>query len=141
MNIAVVPASTRTGTAAIHALLELPSPNELIEVKAYYRHTSKAPADFASHANVELAQGDVQDASSLEFEGCDAIFAVPPPFFTHEDMIARSEKAAESVKIAIEKASSVKRLVLLSSQGAHLYDGVVCRPPSSCLLAGVLTDH
>lgn len=125
MKIAVIPASTRTGTAAIQALLALPSPSQPINVKAYYRDTSKAPADLASRANVELAQGDVLDASSLDFEGCDAVFAVPPPFFAQEDMIARSEKAAENIKSAIEKAGSVKRLVLLSSQGAHLYDGVV----------------
>lgn len=126
MKIAVVPASTRTGTAAIQSLLSLSSPDDPIKVKAYYRDMSKAPSDFAIHADVELVQADVLDVSTLDFEGCDAVLAIPPPFFAFEDMVSRTEKAAENVKKAIEKAGSVKRLVLLSSQGAHLYEGVVC---------------
>ncbi|KAH7319608.1 hypothetical protein B0I35DRAFT_352071 [Stachybotrys elegans] len=121
MKIAVVPASTRTTSAVIRSLLALPTP---VDIKAYYRDTSKAPEEFTSHSNFEAVKGDVMDDVSLDFSGCQVVVAVPPPFFFNEDMEAVTEKVSVNVKTAIERASSVKRLVLLSSIGAHLYEGV-----------------
>lgn len=126
MRIGVAPASTRTCTAAIRSLLEQSSNSgSSIEVRAWYRDLAKAPSEFLSHPKFEAVQGDVSDASSFAFEGCDVILTVPPPFFTHEDMVALTENLSRNIKSAIEKSTTVKRLVMLSSMGAHLHDGVV----------------
>ncbi|KAK7214026.1 hypothetical protein V2G26_021204 [Clonostachys chloroleuca] len=125
MRIGVAPASTRTCTAAIRSLLEQSSNSgSSIEVRAWYRDLAKAPSEFLSHPKFEAVQGDVSDASSFAFEGCDVILTVPPPFFTHEDMVALTENLSRNIKSAIEKSTTVKRLVMLSSMGAHLHDGV-----------------
>ncbi|VUC21202.1 unnamed protein product [Clonostachys rosea] len=125
MRIGVAPASTRTCAAAIRSLLEQSSnSSSSIEVRAWYRDIAKAPSEFLSHANFEAVKGDVSDASSFDFEGCDVIITVPPPFFKHENMVELSENLSRNIKTAIEKSTTVKRLVMMSSMGAHLYDGV-----------------
>ena len=133
MKVLVIPASTKTATAAIRSLLKIHQtspPDQPVEIKAVYRGTGKAPAEFTSQANFEAVKGDISDASSLDFAGADAVLTVTPPVFDGRDMVKNAETVSKNVKGAIERASSVKRLVLLSSIGAHLSEGVV-----SCVVA------
>lgn len=125
MNIFVVPASTKTATAAIRSLLQQSSTNEHLQVKALYRDTSKAPVEFTSHPNFEVLQGDIADASSLDFTGADAVLTLTPPIFDGSDIVQFAESVSQNVKDAIERAGTVQRLVLLSSVYAHLSEGVV----------------
>lgn len=126
MKVLVVPASTKTATAAIRSLLHETSPPEQpIEIKAVYRDPSKAPAEFTSQPNFEAVKGDISDASSLDFTGADAVLTLTPPVFDGRDIVKNAETVSQNVKEAIERAPSVKRLVLLSSMGAHLSEGVV----------------
>ncbi|KAI9150487.1 nucleoside-diphosphate-sugar epimerase [Paramyrothecium foliicola] len=125
MRVAVVPASTRSSLTTIRSLLSKAIPSsKSIEIRGWYRDPSKAPAEFTSQPNFEAVKGDVLDGASLNFEGCDVVVHVPPPFFGSPDMIPLTEALSRNVKEAIERAGSVQKLVLMSSQGAHLYEGV-----------------
>lgn len=122
MKVAVVPANTRTTSAAIRSLLAQDTP---VEITGWYRDTSKAPEEFTSRSNFKAVKGDVLDGASLDFAGYDVVLAVPPPFFADKDMVSITEKLSHNLKDALERAGTVKRLVLLSSIGAHLFEGVV----------------
>lgn len=122
MHITVVPASPKTGQAAIRALLADPaSPT----VKGVYRNLAKVPAEFTSNARFEAVQGDVEDASSLDFAGSDAVFTITPPIYDEQDIVAHARNVSENVKAAVQRAGSVTRLVLLSSAGAQYDTGTV----------------
>ena len=125
MQITVVPASPKTGQAAIRSLLADPSNPS---VKGYYRDLSKVPAEFTSNPRFEAVQGDVEDAATLDFSGSDAVFNITPPLYEEKDIVAHARLVSENVKAAVQKADSVKRLVLLSSVGAQYDHGTV-----SCL--------
>lgn len=126
MKVFVAPASTKTATAAIRSLLDETSiSKEPIEIKAVYRDIKKAPADFTSKPNFEALKGDISDASSLDFTGADAVLTLTPPVFDGRDIVKNAETVSHNVKSAIERAPTVKHLVLLSSIGAHLSEGVV----------------
>lgn len=120
MRITIAPASTKCATATIQALL-----GSQLEVRAVYRDLSKVPPEFKSHTNFEAVQGDVADASSLDFSGTDAVLAITPPTYDDRDILAHAESVSKNVKDAVEKAGSVQRLVLLSSGGAQFSEGVV----------------
>ena len=96
------------------------------KVRGVYRDTAKVPGDLAGSSVFEAVQGDVNDAVSLDFAGADAVLAITPPVFEGADIVARARKMSENTKKAIEKAGTVKKLVLLSSIGAHLDHDVVC---------------
>jgi len=70
------------------------------------------------------AIGSVQDTSFLTatFTGADAVFAMVPPSFTAPDPIAYTCTIGDNYARAIE-ASGIKRVVYLSSWGAHLAAG------------------
>ena len=121
MQVTVVPASPRTGQAAIRALLaDASNPT----VKGYYRDLAKVPAEFKSNPRFEAVQGDVDNGATLDFSGSDAVFHITPPLYENIDVVERSRLVSENVKAAIKKAS-VKRLVLVSSMGAQYDHGVV----------------
>lgn len=124
MRITIVPAGPKTSAATIRALLKKTSSSS-IEVYGVYRSLSKVPAEFKSHANFHAISGDVEDASSLDLSGADAVMTSTPPFFDGPEPFTRSEKASKNVKDAVEKAGGVKRLMLLSSLGAEFEKGVV----------------
>ncbi|SPQ23986.1 316bd447-dc06-46fb-ada7-8818c044f9b3 [Thermothielavioides terrestris] len=119
MHITVVPASPKTGQATIRSLLaDARNPT----VRGVYRDLAKVPAEFKSHPRFEAVQGSVEEASSLDLSGSDAVLNITPPLYVEErDIVAHARLVSENVKAAVQKAASVKRLVLLSSVGAQ-YD-------------------
>ena len=135
MHVTVVPASPKTGQAAVRSLLADPTNPT---VKGVYRDLAKVPAEFKSNPRFEAVKGDVEDAASLDFAGSDAVFTIPPPLYDEQDIIAHARKVSENVKTAVKKADSVKRLVLLSSAGAQYDQGTVSLPESKP--SGHLTD-
>jgi len=125
MHVAVVPASSSTCTEAIRQLLgDKSSPS----VTGIYRNLAKVPSEFASHPNFKAVKGDVNDGNSLDFTGCDAVLTLTPPTYDDTDIIKHANDVSQTVKSAVQKASSVKRLVYVSSVGAEFAEGVV-----SCL--------
>ncbi|KAL2267871.1 hypothetical protein VTJ83DRAFT_5148 [Remersonia thermophila] len=118
MHVTVVPASPKTGQAAIRALLADP---RAPTVRGYYRDATKVPAEFRSNPRFEAVKGDVEDAASLDFAGSDAVLNITPPLFDERDVVEHARHVSENVKAAVKKAASVKRLVYLSSVGAQ-YD-------------------
>lgn len=122
MHITVVPASPKTGQAAIQSLL---AHSFGPKVKGYYRNLSRVPEDFKSNPRFEAVQGDVEDRASLDFSGSDAVFNITPPLYEEKNIIAHARLVSENVKAAVKKAGSVKRLVLLTSVGAQYDHGTV----------------
>ncbi|KAF4852657.1 hypothetical protein CGCSCA4_v002525 [Colletotrichum siamense] len=121
-TITVVPASTQAGRETIRTLLNDGSkPN----VRGIYRDPSKAPPEFTASPNFTAVQGDVS-ASPLDFTGSDAVFYIPPPPFHSGgvDLVEFATNAANNVKDAIEKAGSVKRLLVFSALGAENDHGI-----------------
>ncbi len=72
----------------------------------------------------KAAIGSVSDAAFLAdtFAGADALFAMTPPNLGGSNVVENTVNAGKSFAEAIEKAG-VKRVVMLSSIGAHLEDG------------------
>ncbi|KPM39232.1 hypothetical protein AK830_g7355 [Neonectria ditissima] len=122
MQIAIAPASTKTGAAVIRSLLSLDSRS--IDVKGLYRDVQKVPDEFKIHNNFTAIQADVSDGSSLDFSAFDAILAITPPVYDGRDIVAHSKLVSKNVRDAVERSGSVKRLVLLSSMGAEFAEGV-----------------
>ncbi|KAK4238760.1 hypothetical protein C8A03DRAFT_14801 [Achaetomium macrosporum] len=118
MHITVVPASPKTGQAAIRTLLADPSGPT---VRGVYRDLAKVPAEFKSNPRFEAVQGSVEELSTLDLSGSDAVLNITPPLYDKRDVVAHARLVSENVKTAIKKAGSVKRLVYLSSGGAQ-YD-------------------
>jgi uncharacterized protein YbjT (DUF2867 family) len=126
MKIVVVPASTKTGAAAIRALLSQASTNgSRHEVVGMYRNLEKVPVEFGHNEMFTATQGDIADASSLDLSGADGVITITPPVFEDTDIVKRAEAVSGNVKTAIERAGTIKNLVLLSSVLAHLDKGVV----------------
>jgi len=122
MQITVCPASAKVGQATIQALLDDKASPAVVGV---YRDVSKVPDRFKSHPKFKAVQGDVSDATKLEFSGSDAVLSITPPLFDGSDMIEHAKRAAENTKTAIKSSGSVKRLVYVSSMGAQHNHGTV----------------
>ncbi|KAH6889248.1 hypothetical protein B0T10DRAFT_487604 [Thelonectria olida] len=122
MKVTIAPASPKTGASAIRWLLS--SDNDCIQVNALYRNLDKVPDEFRSRPNFTATQADVADAPSLDFSGTDAVLVITPPVYDGRDVAAHAEVVSINVRDAIEKAGTVKRVVLLTSVGAHLSEGV-----------------
>ncbi|KXH67979.1 hypothetical protein CSAL01_00649 [Colletotrichum salicis] len=121
MNVFVVPASPKTGQATIQSLLDHPSQPQVTGV---YRDLGRIPAKFKDHPRFRAIKGDVADVSSLKFAGADAIVSITPPQYSESKPITRAREMAANVKFAISRVGcSVKRLVYVSSIGAHLEHG------------------
>lgn len=123
MRITIVPAGPKTSAATIRQLLSRAPVS--VDVYGVYRNISKAPAEFLSHENFHAVCGDIEDASSLDLGGSDAVMTSTPPFFSGEDPFVKAEEVSNNVKDAVERAGGVKRLMLLSSMGAEFAEGVV----------------
>ncbi|KAF5516018.1 hypothetical protein CGCS363_v001703 [Colletotrichum siamense] len=121
-TITVVPASTQAGRETIRAILNDGS-NPI--VRGIYRDPTKALPEFTASPNFTAAQGDVS-ASPLDFTGSDAVFYIPPPpfHFGDVDLVEFATNAASNIKDAIEKAGSVKRLLVFSAVGAENDHGI-----------------
>jgi nucleoside-diphosphate-sugar epimerase len=125
MHITVVAASPRTAQATIrHLLADASAP----AVKGIYRNLSRVPEEFKANTRFEAVKGDIEDGASLDFSGSDAVFVVEPPIFDERDTVQHTKDVSENVKAAIQRAQSVKRLVLLSSVGAQYDHGIVSFP-------------
>ncbi|KAM3439808.1 hypothetical protein NHJ13734_003541 [Beauveria thailandica] len=122
MRITIVPAGPKTSAATIRRLLQ-EAPTD-VDVYGIYRNLSKVPEDFESHENFHAVYGDVEDASSLDVGGSDAVMTSTPPFLSGQDPFVKAEQVSRNVKDAIERAGGVKRLMLLSSLGAEFEQGV-----------------
>lgn len=76
--------------------------------------------DLGAHA----ATGSLEDVDFLKsaFKEADALYCMNPPNYREQDQVAYYRRIAESYQNAI-KASDAKRVVYLSSYGAHLDKG------------------
>ncbi|VUC35465.1 unnamed protein product [Clonostachys rosea] len=125
--ITIAPAGPKTAAATIRALLEQAAASGTsIEIRAYYRDTAKAPQEFLKSPSFKALKGDLEDPSSLDFSGSDVVWTTTPPTPDGDgrDTVAQAEQVSINVKNAVEAAGSVKKLVLLSSIGGHLAEGV-----------------
>lgn len=122
MRVSVAAAGTQTGAATIRAIIKA---HPATEIRALYRNLEKVPQEFKSHATFYPAKGNIDDASSLDFAGSDAVLVTTPPIFQDIDVLAHTRDVCNGLKEAIEKAGTVKRIVLLSSVGAEFDNGVV----------------
>lgn len=123
MKVTIVPASTQAGKAVVESLLGRTNPPR---IRALYRDVAKAPTKLTGNTHHEALQGGLDDGLNLDFGDSDAVFYIPPP--TYDDEVNSREhatRAADKVKEALRKASSVKRLVVLSALGAQHSRGIV----------------
>lgn len=123
MKITVIPASTQAGKATIEALLKHESQSQ---IQAIYRDTSKAPAAFVDNGLFKAVQGGLDEGSNLDFGDSDAVFYIPPP--TYDENVDSGDfatRGANKVKSALQKSSSVRRLVIFSALGAQHPDSIV----------------
>ena len=86
-------------------------------------------SNTAKHKDIEVmgataAIGSVEDPSFLAgtFTGADAAYCMTPPNFAEPDQLHYYERIAEHYAAAIHK-SGIKKIVYLSSYGAHLPAG------------------
>ncbi|KAF0328219.1 NAD(P)H azoreductase, partial [Colletotrichum asianum] len=81
--------------------------------------------DLHHHRCPRLDSGRVS-VSPLDFTGSDAVFYIPPPPFHSGDvdLVEFATNAANNVKDAIEKAGSVRRLLVFSALGAENDHGI-----------------
>ncbi|RYP43755.1 hypothetical protein DL768_009710 [Monosporascus sp. mg162] len=121
MKFIVAPASSKTGRATVQALLNDRSAPLVVGI---YRNLGKVPAGFSSYPNFKAVQGDLTDPSALDFAGADGVVVMTPPKYDGSDVIAHARVIAENVRDAVSRASSVKRLVYISSGGAQYSEGV-----------------
>ena len=125
-QVTVLPASARTSQSTIRALLAHPSQPI---VKGVYRDPSKAPEEFKSNPRFEAVTGDMKDASTLNLGGSTAVIVTIPPIRDENvDITANAKIIAANVKIAVQNAPSVKRLVMVSTKGAQYEHGLVRQP-------------
>ncbi len=91
-------------------------------VRAIARGDEKLRALAAEGAEIHL--GSVGDAAFLKrvFEGVDGVFAMIPPDYAAKDMRA-GQRAVADAEVEAVRAAGVKRVVALSSFGAHLEMG------------------
>lgn len=120
--ITVVPASTVAGKATVRLLL---ASSENTLVRGIYRNPVKAPSEFTQSPRFSASKGDVGGDDDLDFTQSTAVFYIPPVTSDGRDTSAFAAHAATNVKNAIERAPSVKRLVLHSALGAQRDRGIV----------------
>ena len=129
LRITVIPASTQAGKETIRALL---ANDRKPLVRGIYRDLSKVPTEFAKHPQFRAAKGDVSAGSSLDFRNSDAVFYIPPPTYDGTDSAEFATRNANNIKAAMERAQSVKRLLVLSAIGAQHDKGIVGSPLTTC---------
>jgi uncharacterized protein YbjT (DUF2867 family) len=114
--IVITGATGKTGSAVAEALIAKGQ-----KVRVMGRDAAKLKGFTAKGA--EAAVGDMGDRAFLTkaFNGSEAVYALIPPNFGVTDFRAYQKQIGESIVAAI-KGSSVRYVVNLSSQGAHLPD-------------------
>ena len=113
----VAGATGNTGGATAASLLAAGVP-----VRVLLRDPGQAALWKARGA--EVAVGDNADASALAraFRGAEAVYVLNPPAYTLPDLFDRARRVAEAILKAAQRTRP-KRLVVLSSIGAHLAFG------------------
>ncbi|MDU1891312.1 MAG: NAD(P)H-binding protein [Dysgonomonas sp.] len=116
MRNVVLGANGRVGSALVSELSKRGMP-----VTAVIRNKGKINL-FSP--NVEVCIADIFDADSLTkvFKNGDTVFLMTPESMHSEDVIGDAEKVIENYRQAIIK-SGVKRIIGLSSMGAHIGEG------------------
>ncbi|KAK4209748.1 hypothetical protein QBC37DRAFT_48161 [Rhypophila decipiens] len=128
MQITVIPASTRVATQTIRILLADPSAS----VVGFYRNPSKVPAEFLSNPKFSAKQGDIEDASTLDFSGSDLILSITPMWYDGRDIMTVAKEVSWNVRNKIEETcDDIQRLVVLSSMGGQYDEGT----------GAILTNH
>jgi uncharacterized protein YbjT (DUF2867 family) len=115
-HITILPASTQVGRETIRFIL---ASSQTSFVRGIYRDPSKAPAEFTANSRFEAIKGDVGSGINLDFTNSNAVFYVPPPTYDGTDQREFASQTATNVANALQKAPSVKRLLLLSALGAQ----------------------
>lgn len=124
MKTTVIPASTKTGQAAVESLLAR-KPTDL-SVIGIYRDLGKVPDKFKSDPRFEARRGDVATETSLDFAASDVVIAITPPLlFSPGDIISGARSLANNIRQAIRRSSTVRRVVYVSSMGAQFEKGTV----------------
>jgi uncharacterized protein YbjT (DUF2867 family) len=103
----------KVGGAVAEALLAAGLP-----VRAVVRDAAKGQAWAARGCELAVARMEDADALALAFEGCEAVFILPPPVFDPAPDFAEAVAAADAVHAAIVKAGPT-RVVCLSTIGAQ----------------------
>lgn len=122
LRISVVPASTQAGKQTISELLQ--DENGPI-VHGIYRNPSKAPSEFLSNSNFQAVKGNISSESDLDFNGADVVFYIPPPVYDGTPSTKFATENANNVKTALQKSSSVRRLLVFSAVGAQYEESIV----------------
>ncbi|WP_376089192.1 NmrA family NAD(P)-binding protein [Roseomonas sp. CCTCC AB2023176] len=114
---AVIGITGNTGAAVAETLLRAGK-----GVRALVRDAGRASRWTAR--GVELVEGDAEDAGALRrlFDGAEGAYVMVPPSVTHPDPLAHYEAVGRAAAAAA-RATGIGRVVLLSSEGAHLPDG------------------
>lgn len=115
--IAVMGTTGNTGRAIAEQLLAKGE-----KVRALARSTEKA-RDLAAKG-AEIVTGNADDAAFLAaaFKGADAVYTLLPPNAASPDLGAEQDRTGIALAQAIQ-SSGVKKVVLLSSMGAHVPSG------------------
>jgi uncharacterized protein YbjT (DUF2867 family) len=116
-TIAVMGATGRIGLALAQALLARGH-----AVVAIGRNASKLEALAKKRAQARSASFDDAKALAEAFRGSDAVFAMIPPAYSEDDLLAFQDRAGEAIAKAL-RTSGVRRLVSLSSTGAQHGEG------------------
>lgn len=119
MKIAITAPTGNIGRRLVQQLLEV----ERHTVALLARKPEKLADAQAGGAIV--VQGDVADGDSMKelTEGAEALFLLIPPSYAAPDIRAYQHQVAETAGEAV-RSNGVERVVLLSSIGAHLGQGV-----------------
>lgn len=106
-----------TGGAAAAALLD-----EGMSVRGIVR--DRAAAAGRVPEGIDLVEADLTDTDALAraFEGARGAYVLAPPFLGDADPIGRYRDVGRAVASAA-RATGLERLVVLSSEGAHLESG------------------
>ncbi len=115
--LALIGITGQTGAVAADALLA-----QGHRLSALVRDPARAAARAAQ--GVRLEQGEARDAEALRraFDGAEAAYVMIPPAPAHPDPVGFYVEVATAARQAA-RAVGLARLVLLSSEGAHLAAG------------------
>jgi uncharacterized protein YbjT (DUF2867 family) len=131
MNI-VTGANGRVGSTLVREFNKRGLP-----VTAIIRNKNNAEI-FGDNIHVRIADIFDRDALVNVFKGGDTVFLITPENIDSEDVIGDAEIVIENYRAAV-KASGIKRIVGLSSMGAHIGEGSG-NLYISCLLERAFTD-
>lgn len=118
MLFTVIPAGLEISHVAIKHLLVADSDGSSVHVCGVYGHTSQIPQDICFHPRFEAVQGDLSYATTVDLRGAGYVLLVPnPPSDEDGDLTSWMRDISENALLAIENASCIKRVVVLSCMG------------------------